>query len=75
MALPDRAGGEEDETHRGSTERQGSVAMARADGDTLAASGAAAAEDRGAAFRLHAGAEAVGLYAAVAIGLKSALGH
>jgi len=52
-----------------------SVAVACAHGDTLAAGGAAAAQHRGSALGLHAGAEAVGLRAAMAIGLKCALGH
>ena len=51
------------------------VAEAGADGDALAALGTAAAEDGGAALGLHAGAEAVGLHAAVTVGLKCALGH
>jgi len=51
------------------------VAESGADGDTLAARGAAAAENGGAALGLHARPEAVSLYAAVAVGLKRALGH
>jgi hypothetical protein len=51
------------------------VAIARADGDTLAAFGTPARKHRGAAFRLHAAAEAVRLRAAAAVGLKSTLGH
>ena len=52
-----------------------SVAVACADGYTLAPGRAAAAQHRGSALGLHAGAEAVRLRAAVAIGLKCALGH
>jgi len=55
--------------------RRGLVAISGADGDALAASGATAAEHGGAAFGLHAGAEAVSLHAAVTVRLKRALGH
>lgn len=51
------------------------VAESGADGYALAALRATAAEYGGAALGLHAGAEAVGLHAAVAVGLKCALGH
>jgi hypothetical protein len=51
------------------------VAEAGADGDALAALGTAAAEDGGSALGLHASSEAMGLHAAMAIGLKCALGH
>jgi hypothetical protein len=51
------------------------VAVPCADRDTLAAFGAPAREDRGAALRLHAAAEAVRLRTAAAIGLKRTLGH
>ena len=54
---------------------RGSVAEAGADGHTLTADGAAAAEDGSAAVGLHAGAETVGFHALAAIGLKCALGH
>jgi hypothetical protein len=53
----------------------GSVAMACADRYPLATGGAATAEDRGPTLGLHAGAEAVGLRAAMPVGLKCALRH
>jgi len=51
------------------------VAVTGADSHALAALRAAAAEHGGAALGLHTGTEAVGLHAAVAVGLKCALGH
>lgn len=51
------------------------VAEACADGDLVAAFGAAAVEDGGAGFGLHAREEAVGLGAVAAVGLKGTLGH
>jgi hypothetical protein len=51
------------------------VAEAGADGHALAADGATAAQDGGAALGLHARAEPVRLHAFAAIGLKCALGH
>jgi hypothetical protein len=51
------------------------VAVTGADGNTLAALRTAAAENGSASLGLHAGAEAVGLHAAVTVGLKCALGH
>ena len=55
--------------------RAGLVAETGAYGNALAADGAAAAEDGGAALGLHAGAETMGLHTLAAIGLKCALGH
>jgi hypothetical protein len=49
--------------------------MPSADGYTLAASGTATAQHGSPALGFHAGTEAVLLHAAVAIGLKCALGH
>ena len=51
------------------------VAVACADGYALAAGRATAAQHRGSALGLHAGPEAVRLYAAMAVGLECALGH
>jgi hypothetical protein len=51
------------------------VAVTRAHRDTLAASGAATAQYRCSALCFHAGAEAVRLHAAMAVGLECALGH
>ena len=51
------------------------VAVTRAYGDTLAAGGAATTQYRGSALGFHAGAEAMRLHAAMAVGLKCALGH
>jgi hypothetical protein len=51
------------------------VAEACADGDALAADGAAAAEHGSACFGLHARPESVYFYTAVAVRLKCALGH
>jgi hypothetical protein len=60
---------------RPSFESRRLVAVTAADGNAFAACGAAAAEHGCAAFGLHAGAETVGLHAAVAVGLKCTLGH
>ena len=49
--------------------------MTRTHRDTLAASGAAAAQYRGSALGFHAGAEAMRLHSAMAVGLECALGH
>ena len=49
--------------------------MRGADGDTLAAGSAAAAEHGGAGFGLHARAEAVCFRTVAAIGLKGTLRH
>ena len=51
------------------------VAVPGADRNALAACGTAPAEHGGATFGLHASAETVSLHAAVAVGLKCALGH
>ena len=51
------------------------VAVTGADRYAFAACCAAAAEHGGAALGLHAGAKSVFLLAAVAVGLKCALGH
>jgi hypothetical protein len=51
------------------------VAETGADGDLVTALGAAAAENGGSRFGLHAGEEAVRLGTVAAIGLKRALGH
>ena len=56
-------------------ERKVLIAITRADGYALAAPGAPPRQHRGAAFGLHAGAEAVRFGTAAAIGLKSALRH
>jgi hypothetical protein len=55
--------------------RQGLIAESRADGDALAADGAAAAEYGCPGLGLHASAEAMGFHAFASIGLKCALGH
>ncbi len=49
--------------------------MSGADGDTLAAGGAAATEHGGAGIGLHARPEAVRFRAVAAIGLKCSFGH
>ena len=51
------------------------VAITGADGDALAALGAAARKDGCSALRFHTGAEAVNLRTAAAIRLKCALRH
>jgi len=51
------------------------VAESGADGNALAALGAAAAEHGGSALGLHAGPKAVGLDPLAAVGLKCALRH
>jgi hypothetical protein len=55
--------------------KEGLVAIARADRDALAALGAPPRQYRSTALGLHAGAEAVRLRTATAIGLKCALRH
>ncbi|OJV44183.1 MAG: hypothetical protein BGO25_13960 [Acidobacteriales bacterium 59-55] len=51
------------------------VAVTGADGDLVAALGAAAVENGGARLGLHAGEEAVGLGAVAAVRLKGTLRH
>jgi hypothetical protein len=60
---------------RGLNGRRKLVAEAGADGYTLAANGAAAAEDGCAGLCFHTRTETMGLYTFTAIGLKCALGH
>jgi len=52
-----------------------SIAMRGADGNTLAAGGAAAAEHGGAGIGLHARPEAVSFRTVAAVGLKGTFGH
>ena len=59
----------------GSNKTAGLVAESGTDGNALAAHGAAAAENGGAALGLHASTEAVSLDALAAIRLKCALRH
>jgi hypothetical protein len=59
----------------GAKNGKGSVAEAGTDGDTFAASGAAAAQHSSSSLSFHARAEPVRLHAVAAIGLKCALGH
>jgi hypothetical protein len=75
MTMPEEIGAGLRKGVRPAMRKSKLVAESGADGDTLAARGAAAAENGGAALGLHARPEAVSLYAAVAVGLKRALGH